>query len=165
MRTRLWLVALLMAIPAGMVRADEEKVPLDKLPKPVADAVRKRFPKLDMKEASKEITEDKKTVYEVSLKDGTKKIDVTLTPEGAIVMVEKEITRNDLPKAVAASIDAKYPGANYKICEELFPVKDGKEKLDSYEVLLETKDKKIIEVVVSPNGKITKIEEKKPDDK
>lgn len=154
-----------MAVIAATVRADEEKVPLDKLPKAVTDAVKKRFPKLEPKEATKEVTEDKKTVYEVTLTEDKKNIDVTLTPEGIIVMIEKEIDRKDLPKAVAAAIDAKYPDATYKICEEIIPVKDGKETLESYEVLLETKDKKLIEVVLSTDGKITKTEEKKPDDK
>jgi hypothetical protein len=72
--------------------------------------------------------------------------------------------RKDLLKPVAA-IDARYPGAAYKTCEEIIPVKDGKEKQESYKVLLETKDKKRVEVVVSPEGKITKTEEKKPDGK
>lgn len=157
------MVAAALLVTGG--RADEERVPLDKLPKAVAEAVKKRFPKLDMKEATKEVMEDKKTVYEVTLTEDKKNIDVTLTPEGVIVMIEKEIDRKDLPRAVAAAIDAKYPDATYKICEEIIPVKDVKETLDAYEVLLETKDKKLIEVVVSPDGKITKTEEKKPDDK
>lgn len=157
------LVMVVLVVSIG--RADEEKVPLDKLPKAVAETVKKRFPKLEMKEATKEVTEEKKTVYEVTLKEDKKNIDVTLTPEGIIVMIEKEIDRKDLPKAVAAAIDAKYPQATYKICEEIIPVKDGKEKLESYEVLLETKDKKLIEVVLSTEGKITKTEEKKPEDK
>lgn len=165
MRTTMWAAAVTVALVAAVGRAGEEKVPLDKLPKAVADAVKKRFPKLEMKEATKEATEDKKTVYEVTLTRDKKKIDVTLTPEGAIVMIEKEIDRKDLPKAVAEAIAAKYPDAAYKICEEIIPVKDGKEKLESYEILLETKDKKLIEVVVSPAGKITKTEEKKPDSK
>lgn len=154
-----------MAVIAATVRADEEKVPLDKLPKAVTDAVKKRFPKLEPKEATKEVTEDKKTVYEVTLTEDKKNIDVTLTPEGIIVMIEKEIDRKDLPKAVATAIDAKYPDATYKICEEIIPVKDGKETLESYEVLLETKDKKMIEVVVAPDGTIKKTEEKKEEKK
>lgn len=167
MRTTLWMVAavLVAALAVTGGRADEEKVPLDKLPKAVAEAVKKRFPKLEMKEATKEVTDDKKTVYEVTLTEDKKNIDVTLTPEGVIVMIEKEIDRKDLPKAVAAAIEAKYPDATYKNSEEIVAVKDGKETLESYEVLLETKDKKLIEVVVSTEGKITKTEEKKPDDK
>lgn len=156
-------VTVILIVAGG--RADEEKVPLDKLPKGVVEGVKKRFPKLEMREATKEVTEDKKTVYEVTLTEDKKNIDVTLTSEGVIVLIEKEIDRKVLPKAVAAAIDAKYPDATYKICEEIIPVKDGKETLESYEVLLETKEKKLIEVVLSTDGKITKTEEKKESDK
>lgn|GEM_PF-665301 len=162
MRTMLRMAAAVVVVVLVVAggRADEEKVLLDKLPKAVAEGVKKRFPKLEMKEATKEVTVDKKTVYEVTLTEDKKNIDVTLTPEGVIVMIEKEIDRKDLPKAVAAAIDAKYPDATYKICEEIIPVKDGKETLESYEVLLETKDKKLVEVVLSTDGKITKTEDK-----
>lgn len=166
MRTAMWATAIFMAaLLVSVGRADEEKMAVDKLPNAVSETVKKRFPKLEMKEATKEVTEEKKIIYEVTLKDGKKKIDVTLTPEGVIVMIEKEIDRKDLPKAVAAAIDAKYPDATYKLSEEIVAVKDGKETLESYEVLLKAKDKKLIEIVVSTEGKIKKTEEKKPDDK
>src|SRR5262245_58281642 len=96
-------LAVLAQLSSG-ARADEEKVPLDKLLKSVTSAVKKRFPNLDLKDASKEVTEDKKTVYEVTLMDGKMKIDVSVTPEGSIVMIEKQIDRKDLPKPVSAAI-------------------------------------------------------------
>jgi hypothetical protein len=40
-------------------------------------------------------------------------------------------------------------------------IKDGKEKLEQYEVLLVTADKKTVEVVLVVTAKITKTEEKK----
>lgn len=166
MRTMLRMAAVAtVALIVTGGRADEENVPLDKLPKAIVETVKKRFPKLEITEATKEVTEDKKTVYEVTLKENKKTIDVTLTPEGVLVMIEREIDHKDLPKAVAAAIDAKYPGATYKIREEIIAVKGGKETLESYEVLLETKDKKRVEVVLSPDGKITKTEDKKANDK
>ena len=59
------MVCVMVAVAANVamlsgVWADEEKIPLDKLPKAVVEAVKKRFPKAEMKEASKEI-EDGKT--------------------------------------------------------------------------------------------------------
>jgi len=135
------------------VRADEEKIPLDKLPKPVVEAVKKRFPKAEMIEAAKE-TADGKTEYEVSIKDGGKKIDIMLAPDGTITVIEKEIAARDLPKAVQATLDKKYPKATYKKTEEVIKVKEGKETLDFYEVLLATADKKEVEVKVSADGKI-----------
>jgi uncharacterized membrane protein YkoI len=142
------------------VRADEEKVPLDKLPKAVAEAAKKRFPKAEVVGASKE-KEDGKTVYEVELKEAGKTIDVTITPEGAITLIEQQIDAKDLPKAVAGALEKKYPKATYKTTEAVYAVKDGKEALDFYEVLVVTAEKKEIEVKVAADGKIKNEEEKK----
>ncbi len=127
------VASIVLAAPA---RADdgEEKVPLDKVPKAVLEKVKKRFPKAEVKEASKEVA-DGKTVYEVTLKQDGKNIDVTLTPEGEITTIEKEIAFKDLPKAVAETFEKKYPKATYTIVEEVIKVKDGKETLEYYEAL------------------------------
>lgn len=155
------VAALVFAVAA---RADEEKVPLDKLPKGVLEVAKKRFPKAEVVGASKE-TEKDKTVYEVELKEAGKTIDVTLTPEAAIVLIEQEIDAKELPKAVTAALEKKYPKATYKIVEAVYAVKEGKEALDFYEVLVVTADKKEVEVKLTADGKITEEEEKKPEKK
>src|SRR5882757_1236943 len=158
---QLVIAAAALIVLAAPVRADEEKVPLDKVPKPFLEAVKKRFPKAEVKEASKETNDDKKTVFEVTLKEDGKNIDVTLTPEGKITLIEKEIDRKDLPKAVAETFDKKYPKAMYKIVEEVIKVVDGKETLEYYEALLVTADKKTFEVEVLLDGKFKRETEKK----
>jgi len=160
MRTFLWCltVAALVGFVGG-ARADEENVPLDKLPKAVVDGVKKRFPDAELKEASKE-DENGKTVYEVTIKDKGHNLDVTLTPEGALVSIERSIEAKDLPKAVADTLDQKYPKATFKTIEEVIKVRDGKEKLEYYELLLVTAEKKKLEVTVTPDGKINKEEDK-----
>jgi len=50
---------------------------------------------------------------------------VSLTPEGKITTIEKEIAFKDLPKVVAATLETKYPKAKHKIVEEITHVKDG----------------------------------------
>ena len=155
-----WIVSLavcaLVSVPA---RADEEKVPLDKLPKAVAGAVEKMFPKAKVVSASKEV-EDKKTVYEVSIRDGEQNVQVTVTPEGEITEVEKEIAAKDLPKEVRATLAEKYGKVTFKKAEE---VTKGKEL--TYEVLLVTKDKKTLEIKFDPKGKVLNVEEKKEEKK
>jgi hypothetical protein len=135
------------------VRADETKVPLDKVPKAVMDAAKKRFPKAEVKEASTEKA-DGKTVYEITLKEGGKNIDVTLTEAGAITTIEKEVAFADLPKAVAETLTKKYPKATYGMIEEVTTVANGKETLAYYEAHVTTAAKKTIEVEVLPDGKI-----------
>jgi hypothetical protein len=163
MRTLTWCLTVAAVVgfvgASGGARAGEEKVPLDKLPKAVADGVKKRFPDAELTEASKE-DENGKTVYEVSIKDKGHNIDVTLTPEGTLVSIEKEIAAKDLPKAVADTLDQKYPKATFKTIEEVVKVRDGKEKLEYYEILLVTAEKKKLEVTITPDGKLNHEEDK-----
>jgi hypothetical protein len=158
------MAAVAVLVLAAPVRADEEKVPLDKVPKAVLEAAKKRFPKAEVVGASKE-TENKKTVYEIEMKADGKTIDVTVTEEGVITTIEQQIDAKDLPKAVTEALDKKYPKATYKIIEAVYSVKDGKEKLDYYEVLLVTAEKKEFEVEILADGKIKNEEEKKPEKK
>lgn len=155
------LAAALFALAAG--RADEEKVPLDKMPAAIKDSVKKRFPKAEMVEGAKETDDAGKTVYEVEVKLGKRKIDVTLTPEGVITTIEQEMAAKDFPKAVTAAIEAKYPKSTIKFAEKVLQVKDGKETLDYYEALLMAADKKEYELEVAADGTIKKTEEKKPE--
>jgi hypothetical protein len=140
-------------------RADEEKVPLDKLPRAVVGAVKKRFPAAKMVAGSKE-TEEGKTLYEVGLENNGQKVDVTVTAEGQIQEIEQTVAGNDLPRPVAGALNGKYPGAKIQKAESITKVKGGDEKLESYEVVLATASGKKVEVVLSPDGKITKTEEK-----
>lgn len=150
---RMILGLVVVMVGTALIRADEEAVPLDKLPKAVAESVRKRFPKIEMKEASKE-KDGEKIVYEVTLNKDGKNIDVTLTEAGVITLIEQEISFGDLPKAVAAAFDKSYPKAKYQIVESVTKVVDGKETVEYYEATLRAADNKTWEVEVLPDGKI-----------
>jgi uncharacterized membrane protein YkoI len=152
------MVAVVLAL-AGAAWADEEKVPLDKVPKAVLNAVKAKFPGAEIKGASKE-TEGGKTTYEVAIKSKGQNIDVELSEDGKILAMEKEITSKDLPKKVAEALEAKYPKATHKKTEEIIKVENGKEQPAVFEVLLVTADKKTFEVVLSADGKIQKEESK-----
>jgi hypothetical protein len=157
---RLVVGAAVFALAVVLVRADEEKVPLDKLPKEVKDVVKKKFPEAELVGAAQEKDEAGKTVYELTLKNKKLNIDVTVTPEGKIMLVEKEIEAKDLPKAVASALEAKFPKATIKRAEELS--KD--DKVTAYEFVIVTTDKKTLEVEFAPDGKFVK-EEKKEEEK
>ena len=145
---------------------DEEKIPMDQLPKAVVEAVKAKFPQAEMTAASKE-TEDGKSSFEVAIKDGETTREVGLTPEGKITEVETAIKADDLPMPVADAIKAKYPKAEIEKAEEVLSYEDG-EETKSYEVILEVEgdddeDEKM-EVKISPDGKILKVEEEDEDD-
>jgi uncharacterized membrane protein YkoI len=141
----------------------EEKVALDKAPKPVIDAVKARFKGAELAGASKE-TEDGKLVYEVAIKHKGQKIDVTLTPDGAIIMIERQIAAKELPQAVVKTLENQYPKATYKIIEEINKVEKDEEKLLYYEVLMVLADKSALEVQVTAAGKVVNEEKKRSAD-
>lgn len=155
MRTMLQKVACVaaVALATACIQADEEKVPLDKLPKAVSEAVQRRFPKVEVKEAAKEKDGDK-VVFEVTLKKDGKNIDVTVTEAGAITLIEQEIEFKDMPQAVRKTFEEKYPEAKYEIVESVTKAVGGKETLEYYEAKLVAADKKTWEVEVLPDGKL-----------
>lgn len=132
----------------------EEKVAIDQLPKPVLDAVKKKFPGADLVDAEKE-TEDGESIYEVALKFKGSTYDVSAKADGTIIEIEKLIATKDLPAAVSKALDQKYPKATFKKTEEI----DKDDKV-TYEVLLVTADKKTIEVILDAGGKVLKEESK-----
>jgi uncharacterized membrane protein YkoI len=154
-------VALLAVAPA--VRADDEKIDVDKLPKEVVKAVKDRFPGAELKSAEKE-TEDGKTIYDVAIKHKDINYEVAVTPKGEITGFEKEIAAKDMPKEVAKAIETKYPKATVKMVEEVYKVKGKTEKLEYYEIAIVTSENKKVGLDVAADGKILKsTEEKKKD--
>lgn len=130
------------------VGAQDAKADLSKVPAAVKDAVKAKFPKAKVSAVSSSKDGDK-TVYEISLKENEKNIDVSLSAEGKILVIEREIEYKDLPKAVASAFDSKYPKAKFKRIEEL--TKD--DKVTAYEAIIVTTDNKTLEVEFEPSGK------------
>ena len=152
----------LIAIVIGWnvsANADEEEVPLDQVPKAVLEAIRAKFPHAKLTGAAKE-TEDGKTTYEVELEYKDSEYTVSATADGKITEIEREIEIKDLPKAVSDAIKKKYPGAKLDGAEEV--TADNK---TTYEVEIETSDKKELELTIDPSGKILKEEAEEEEDK
>jgi hypothetical protein len=164
MRTILGVAAVLMVL-AGAGRADDkqkakpEKVPLDKVPKAVMDAIKGRFPGCDITSVEKEL-EDGKVVYDVELKHGGKKYEMDIHEDGTVVEIEKEVALKDVPEAVKKAVEAKYPKSTIKEVMEVNKVKGKEETPIHYEITIETAEKKSLEVIVSLDGKSVKEEGK-----
>ena len=156
--------------PANQDKKDEpkaDKIPFDKCPKAVQDAVNGRFPGAKVTSVEKE-TEDGKVVYDIELTHNGRKYEMDIVEDGTILEIEKEVPLKDVPEAVTKAVDAKYPKATIKEVMEVNKVKGKTETPDHYEITIETADKKTIEVIVSLDGKSVKTEgepkkeEKKP---
>jgi hypothetical protein len=142
------LAVLGLGLLVGTSMADEEKIPLDKVPKAVLNAFKAKFPQATINAAIKE-EEDGKTVYEIESTLRGLGVDAVLKPNGDFVEIEKEIKVADLPAAAVAAVEAKYPKAKVKKAEEV--TKDGKV---SYEAVVEKADGKSVEVAFDKDGKI-----------
>ncbi|HEV3023220.1 MAG TPA: PepSY-like domain-containing protein [Pirellulales bacterium] len=134
--------ALLLVAPT--VIGQEEEFQLDQLPKAVVDAIMAKFPGAELQEAAKD-TDDGKTIYEVELEHKDDSYVVSVTPEGKITEIEKEIDVEDLPKPVTEALTKKYPKGTPREAAEA--VADGK---TTYEVIVVT----VLKVTVDPKGKI-----------
>jgi len=139
---------------AGVAGAEEEPISVKRLPKAVIKAVKARFPKAEIKEASEE-EEDDETTYEVSLEFKGQAIDVALKPDGTILEIEKEVPVSALPRAVKKALAARYHEAKIEKVEE---VTKGEGGPVYYEVVITT------EVVLSAKGKVIEAEEDEDED-
>ena len=114
-----------------------------------------RFPGATITQVTKEM-ENNETIYDIEMTKGGKKHEMDCKEDGTVVDIQNEIDAKDLPAAATTAIKAKYPGSTIKEVGEILVVKDKKETRDHFEVILETADKKEVELTVSLDG--TKIE-------
>ncbi|MCI0360171.1 MAG: hypothetical protein L0211_16965 [Planctomycetaceae bacterium] len=149
---RLMACAALVALVAGGAWAADEKVEPDKLPQKVKDTLKTRWSTAKITIATKTM-ENGAVVYDIEMTQDGKKREADIKEDGSIVNFENEIAIKDVPKAVADAVKAKHPDATIKEAMETLVIKDGKDVVDEYEVLLVTGDNKEIELTVSPDGK------------
>ena len=120
---RLFLFELLAVCAGAMVggsAADDTyvEIPLNQIPKPVAQAVMKKFPEAQPQSASRGI-EENKPFYDVFIKVKAQNIWVTCNERGSILTIDRELAAKDLPKPVAAALQKKYPKAAIRMVNEI----------------------------------------------
>src|SRR5262245_21548420 len=139
------LAGLLVAGSAVRGQDKKDKLDLDKIPKAVMDALKARFPKAEIDKWTK-AKEGDDVVYDIEFKQAGRKYEADIKENGTYINYEKEIDAKDLPKAVRAAIDKRYPKATLKEVMEETEVKGKDEKLSAYEVVLVTADKRSVEL-------------------
>jgi hypothetical protein len=140
-----WFCLLISAAAA------QEKIEADKLPPKVKDSLKARFPGHMVTQATKEL-ENGEVIYDIEMTVSGKKHEMDCKEDGTIVDIQNEIDPKDLPAAALNTIKAKYPGSTIKEVGEILVVKDKKETRDHFEVMIETADKKQMELTVSIDG-------------
>jgi len=138
------------------------------LPAAAAAAVKKAFPKASIEEVERE--EVSLALYEVEIEQGDSEAEITVTSDGQIVEVEKEVAASALPKAVAMTLKKLAGGAKVEEIERvevhavLKLVKLAKVKV-VYEAEF-VRDGKEVEVRIGADGKLlaTVIDDDEDDD-
>lgn len=162
-RSSIW-IGTALAIPALLGVAGAGEVGQEEIPKPILETLSARFAEAEVGEAAKEKNAEGQEIYEVSLTDADgNNIDVTITPEGVLTLIEQQIGRKDLPAEIAKTLESKYPKARYRIVEKVITVTEEKETLTGYEVILFTPKKEMWAVEFSVEGKIVKEEKQDPE--
>ena len=152
-QTVLLLGAFALFLATAQVRAREEAVSQDEIPKAVMDALLAKFPEAKIDKCTK-AKEGDDIVYDIEFKQKGRKCEADIKASGTYINYEKAISAKELPKAVRSAIRKRYPKATLKEIMEETEVKGKDEKLSAYEVVLVTADKKDVEVRLSPDGNI-----------
>jgi hypothetical protein len=126
---------------------------LDKIPQVVMDGLKAKFPQAEIHKWTQE-KEGDTVIYDFEFTQEGQKFEADIREDGSIHNWEKAIELVDLPEAVKLAVEAKYPGAIMKEIMEIATVVDDQDKLEGYEVVLETTDMKDVEVMVAPDGGI-----------
>jgi hypothetical protein len=157
------MIGALLTLVPGSARTQEQLLALARVPKPVLAAVRSRFPEGKLRGAARE-TEEGRMTYEVTLTERGRSIDVTVNPQGALELIERQLLATELPPPVHQTLRAKYPHSSYRIIEEVITVAQGTETLSYYELLIAKADKTRVEVQIAADGRVLKEEPKGPND-
>jgi uncharacterized membrane protein YkoI len=142
----------MMEVEEDEVVSKETPVALDKLPANIRAAAEAAAPGLVVAASSME-EEDGKTFYEVSGKVGDQVVEVILTPEGEVVVVERVISVDAVPANVRDAAVAKVPGLVIAMAEE---IKRG--GATQYELKGKANGKKF-EVKLSEAGEVLELED------
>jgi hypothetical protein len=139
-------VWILSATCASAVEDSEpQSLPLDKVPPAVVKAVMAKFPTAKPKSAAQGVEENRPYI-DVHILVDTQKIWVTCDPQGAIRVIDREITLKNLPKAVTTALSKKYPQATVRTVNEI-----SAEGTPTYDIAM-TFNKKPIVAVFEASG-------------
>ena len=152
---RLMTVAGFLAVLglASPTRAQEEKIPLHRVPKAVMTSAKARFPGAEIKRATKE-TEDGEPVFVLGMKHQRHDMDMTIKVDGTVVLVETDVLAKELPKVVLQAVKQGYPGATVRGAESVNTGPEVKKQADFYQFYLLTADEKPALIKVDPDGKV-----------
>jgi hypothetical protein len=156
-RTKTSLLVVLALTIAGPARSEEKKIDKAAVPKPVLDAVARKYPGAKMV-AFEEANDSGKVLYEVGIQDGKNKMDVEVAADGKIEVEETVVKDAEVPAEVKAGLaSSRYKGWKVDKIEKV--IKQERTDDPAYEFVVHNKKQKF-EVVLDRTGKVTQEEDK-----
>jgi hypothetical protein len=155
MNSRLQALSLIASLALGwtFVLAQGEKIDPSKLPPKVAEAVKVRFPGATITQVTKEL-ENGVVVYDIEMTRAGKKHEMDCKEDGTLIDLQNEVPPSELPPGAADAIKKKHPGSTIKEVGEILVAKDGQETKDHFEVIIQTAEKKEVELTIKLDGTI-----------
>jgi hypothetical protein len=139
---------------ASGARAQEEQIPLRRVPKAVMASARAKFPGAQIKAASEETEDGKPPVFALKMRHQRHTIGATFKVDGTVVQVQTDVLAKELPKVVLEAVERTYPGASLRGVEAVKVGPEVKKEADHYEFYLVKADNKPALVKVAPDGKV-----------
>src|SRR5258707_10495836 len=154
-------IALAASLPVLHARAGEKKLQEGEVPKPVIEAVMKKYPKAKLLHFEHE-TDEGQSVFEIGLESAGGKMEVELSPDGKILEEAVLIATRDLPAEIKKGLaSSKYVKWTIKHVQRV--IVEEKADAPTYEVLV-ADDGGVTELVMDKAGVITKEEVKRGDE-
>jgi hypothetical protein len=151
--------SLVMAVVlfAGPAFGAETKISESEVPQPVLDAVAKKYPAAKRVGFEREV-EHGKTVYEVKVLVGARKIDLDVSADGKLTSEEEELAYDAVPTAVRTTLSAspKYGTWTVKKAEKV--VHAERPDAPEYELAV-TNGRSKAELVFAADGKLLRTED------
>lgn len=146
------LAGLLMAGSYALAQS-KGKPDTSKIPKKVMDALKRKFPKAEIRQWTQE-REGDTVVHDIEFTQEGRKFEADIKEDGTIHNWERQIAPRELPAAVRKAVENKYPRAAVQEVMFITAVTDGKDTPEGYEIVLKTTGGRIVEVTVAPDGKV-----------
>ncbi len=144
---------LLLALVVSAVAYAQDKPDLSKVPAKVMDGLKARFPQAEVQKLSEE-KEGDIMVYDFEFMVDGQKFEADIREDGSIHNWEKKIAAEDLSEQVRKSLEMRYPKAAVQEVMQITAVKNGKEELEGYEIVLRTMEGKEEEITIAADGKV-----------
>jgi hypothetical protein len=139
---------------ASGTRAQEEQIPLRRVPKAVMDSARAKFPGAQIKAASEETEDGKPPVFTLKMRRQGRTVDAIFEVDGTVVLVQTDVPAKEVPKVVLKAVERTYPGASLRGAESVTKGPEVKKAADHYEFYLVKADNKPALVKVAPDGTV-----------